>query len=330
MKFSLKDSEFLGSLKDKDNKKVLILIVFITILLILAKNLSENHKEINYVVDAKGNLVGISRNSLNSNNLVPVSYELKSKGTTTENEIMLDLKKEKNSKLINSNISEDKKSLEIDEVINNIESSEEKIIFLPKSLPDGSIIIWKKPKSRMDLTPVLLLPLGYLLYYKNKTGKVKQALETRKNSVIYEMPAFNDQLIMLLSCGLIFDDVFISIAEGYQKNNLSTEDYFKSEIVRIGSSYKASNENILLQLNKLSQSLKIKEFARLVSIINDNHYKGVNLCEKLEIQSDMLWDRRKKAAEEKGKSAETKLTFPLALLLTVLIIITAAPAILEI
>ena len=53
------------------------------------------------------------------------------------------------------------------------------------------------------------------------------------------------------------------------------------------------------------------------------------MTEKLESESDILWTQRKKIAEEKGRIAETKLTFPLALLLLVLILITAAPAIME-
>ena len=39
------------------------------------------------------------------------------------------------------------------------------------------------------------------------------------------------------------------------------------------------------------------------------------MTEKLESESDILWTQRKKIAEEKGRIAETKLTFPLALLL---------------
>ncbi len=41
-----------------------------------------------------------------------------------------------------------------------------------------------------------------------------------------------------------------------------------------------------------------------------------------------MWIGRKKKAEEKGKLAETKLTFPLMILLLVLIMITVAPALL--
>jgi len=43
----------------------------------------------------------------------------------------------------------------------------------------------------------------------------------------------------------------------------------------------------------------------------------------------LLWEQRKKLAEERGRAAETKMAFPLAILLLVLILITAAPAMLQ-
>ncbi len=53
--------------------------------------------------------------------------------------------------------------------------------------------------------------------------------------------------------------------------------------------------------------------------------KGNALSEKLEAEAAMLWQARKKQAESKGRIAETKLTFPLTILLSVLVVITIAP-----
>ena len=65
-------------------------------------------------------------------------------------------------------------------------------------------------------------------------------------------------------------------------------------------------------------------------MISDNWNKGTALAEKLESENEILWNSRKKIAEEKGKLAETKLTFPLMILLIVLIMIVIAPALMEI
>lgn len=73
----------------------------------------------------------------------------------------------------------------------------------------------------------------------------------------------------------------------------------------------------------------IRELMRVSNIINDNINKGVELTDKLQAESEILWLNRKKSCEEKGRLAETKMTLPLMLFLMVLIIITVAPALLE-
>ncbi|MFQ7012468.1 MAG: hypothetical protein ACLRTA_08070, partial [Clostridia bacterium] len=57
--------------------------------------------------------------------------------------------------------------------------------------------------------------------------------------------------------------------------------------------------------------------------------KGTGLTEKLQAESEILWMNRKKNCEERGRLAETKLTLPLVIFLLVLIVITIAPALLE-
>ena len=57
---------------------------------------------------------------------------------------------------------------------------------------------------------------------------------------------------------------------------------------------------------------------------------GVYLSEKLKQENSLLWLARKQQSEEKGRLAETKLTLPLMILLLVLIMMTIAPAMMEI
>mgnify|MGYP000656837785 FL=1 len=52
--------------------------------------------------------------------------------------------------------------------------------------------------------------------------------------------------------------------------------------------------------------------------------------EKLKQENSLLWLARKQQSEEKGRLAETKLTLPLMILLLVLIMMTIAPAMMEI
>ena len=82
-------------------------------------------------------------------------------------------------------------------------------------------------------------------------------------------------------------------------------------------------------LREKAKLLKIKELTRITAMIADSKYKGTELGEKLSREGEYLWQRRIKIAEENAKLAELKLSLPLALQLLSLIIITAAPAVVQ-
>ena len=73
----------------------------------------------------------------------------------------------------------------------------------------------------------------------------------------------------------------------------------------------------------------VKELMRITNIMIDNINKGDDLSGKLRRENELLWFARKQQAEEKGRLAETKMTLPLMILLTVLIMVTIAPALME-
>ena len=83
------------------------------------------------------------------------------------------------------------------------------------------------------------------------------------------------------------------------------------------------------ELREFARKSGIKELIRVANIICDNVSKGTGLTEKLQAESEILWMNRKKNCEERGRLAETKLTLPLVIFLLVLIVITIAPALLE-
>lgn len=73
----------------------------------------------------------------------------------------------------------------------------------------------------------------------------------------------------------------------------------------------------------------VRELMRVSNVINDNIDKGTELTGKLRREGDALWFARKKQSEEKGRLAETKMTLPLVMLLCVLVLITIAPAMMD-
>ena len=141
------------------------------------------------------------------------------------------------------------------------------------------------------------------------------------------LPAFLDQLLLLLNCGMIFHDAFYHIEAGYTSR--SGKDAFCNLLKRIRKEADESGRMVVTVMKDLSRDVGVREYVRLVNILMDHQHRGVNLEEKLQAEGRLLWEGRKAEALQKGKEMETKMTFPLALLLFALIIIAGTPALMN-
>ena len=83
-----------------------------------------------------------------------------------------------------------------------------------------------------------------------------------------------------------------------------------------------------MTLNNYAGLHNAKEMLRISTILLENERRGSDVVESLSRESRFLWESRKIVAEEKGKSIDTKMAGPLAILLILLIVITMAPAML--
>ena len=160
-----------------------------------------------------------------------------------------------------------------------------------------------------------------------KREKEKVERKRIRDGILRELPAFSGQLLLLLNSGMIFSDAFARIEDGYRKGRRQSP--FAQEVIWIRRQAEETGKSLVAVMQTRAASLRLREFSRIAAMISDSQYKGVDLSDKLESERLLLWEQRKKLAEAKGKAAETKLAFPLALLLLVLILITAAPAILQ-
>lgn len=215
----------------------------------------------------------------------------------------------------------------LDEVLTELEQDEEALVKLPEKLEDGTKLSWSRQAEPSAAGCLLIVPLGLFYLYRSRTQKEKEEREEQVASVRRALPGFNNQLLLLLNSGLIFSDAFMRIAESCRYRQ--KKDAFSEIIEGMLHQSKETGSSLISVMENYSRNLGIREFSRLTGIISDNQYKGVDLTEKLEAESDILWTQRKKTAEEKGRTAETKLSFPLAVLLLVLILIAAAPAMLQ-
>ncbi|MEL7654599.1 MAG: hypothetical protein AAGU75_01680 [Bacillota bacterium] len=222
----------------------------------------------------------------------------------------------------------------IDDIIEELsESSSLEYVRLPEELEDGLEVRWVIGRSD---NPILFLffILALLIVYYKRYDRINQEIKESEESIIQDLPEFMNKIVLLLNAGLVVSSAISKIVKDYEAFNYGSnlkqsrlkKRYLYEELSEIQKRVNQSNSWLIKELKEFSQRSGVRELVRIIAVISDNWDKGSTMVEKLEGESELLWISRKKRAEERGRLAETKLTFPLMILLIVLITVTIAPA----
>lgn len=210
----------------------------------------------------------------------------------------------------------------------NADTASQKVL-LPKTLETGEHLTWTKAGESNAVLYIMAFISVLLLLYKNRFYAIEKEERQAKESIIRELPEFINKLVLLLNAGSVLTTAFLKTMEDSRRST-KKNNYFYQQLDQIARSVKETNSPLHEELRDFSKRSGVNELIRITGIINDNISKGAELSEKLKQENELLWFSRKQHAEEKGRLAETKLTMPLMILLLVLIIITVAPALMEI
>ncbi|MDD4582953.1 MAG: type II secretion system F family protein [Eubacteriales bacterium] len=205
------------------------------------------------------------------------------------------------------------------------------ILPLPEELEEGIQIQWKKKRQSPLFELIILFSFGFLIIFFKRFDQIERQFKTDKETIIKDFPDFIDKLVLLLNAGLVTDAALEKIAFDYRKNQKGLKNNSLYEgVCEIEKRMKETNAPLAKELREFAQKSGVRELMRFAVIVEDNIYKGSTLVEKLEGEAELLWLSKKKRAEEKGRLVETKLIFPLVLLLFVLILITISPIMINI
>lgn len=147
-------------------------------------------------------------------------------------------------------------------------------------------------------------------------------ISVHSGSIRDELPAFINKTVLLMNAGLVLTAAFDTIV---REQPDSIKGFYK-RLAEINGNVKASNASLAGEFRKYAVETGEREMLRLSNIINDNIDKGSELTDKLEREAEMMWHTIKKSTEEKGRIAESKLSFPMGILMCVLIAVTTVPA----
>ena len=206
-----------------------------------------------------------------------------------------------------------------------------KKVKLPDSLASGEKISWEvEDKSGSNGIAIMAVTvLTAFCIYKKRFSVLEQQRRLQRESVMRQLPEFVNRLVLLLNAGLVLTSAFEKSVEESFVEDSKGDDYFYGKLREIYVLCTTTNASMHVEFRKMAKESGIRELTRVSNIISDNIRKGVELTGKLQAESELLWISRKKSCEEKGRLAETKLTLPLMIFLMVLIIITVAPALME-
>lgn len=205
---------------------------------------------------------------------------------------------------------------------------------LPESMGEDIGLQWGEVRDLSSGGMIIFCLMLILLVYKNRYRKLEKKISSVRESMSDDFPELINKMVLLLNAGLVVTSAISSITQGYrvrkkEDGNIKEGRPLYEELCDIERRVRETNAPIGAELKDFARRSGVKEILRFSAIVDENMNKGTVLVEKLQIEGEMLWLNRKKRAEEKGRLAETKLTFPLMILLLVLMVLTVSPTFLE-
>lgn len=309
-------------------------VILVTALLILALAVRGPEESGKLIADGSGAIVGISRRSLQKTERYDLDLEIRDGEEITKREVTLTLQPQSDGRTgIRISSKDDRQAsidAGIDSIISEIEYSKDRKISLPHTLPDGTAIRWLGA-DRSDNSLLVLIPVIYaalILMMIASSGRGDKSAEERRRSILKGLPRFCNQLFLMMNAGLILSDAFDTITgsyASYEEDDLSS---FEKDLAAMRDATDGHRISTADVIKDYALRNDVKEMIRIASILTENERRGSDVIESLARESRYLWDERKIVARESGKMIDTKMAYPLGLLLILLIVITMAPALL--
>lgn len=176
-----------------------------------------------------------------------------------------------------------------------------------------------------DLTmPIFGLLLVGVLIYLNFSELDKKVKE-RHRKISMELPGFTNQLIILSGAGMTLRSALIKVSkEGSGSSPLYNELRKSILLLEHGKTDEEALDQLVVKCN-------MPEIRRFVSLLLQNMARGgSDVFIALHDIGQEQWQNRKAAATRFSEEANTKLLFPMMLMLFAVILMCAAPAVMSI
>ena len=194
-------------------------------------------------------------------------------------------------------------------------------LLLPDSA-EGASLSWRSVKRQAPVYVIALGAFAAVFIWMSRDDAAEKRLKNRRRMLEAEISNMIFRMILLLNAGLIVESAFAKITEQSAHDGNPLYRAFRD----IKMSAEKKNTSFVNELYSFAKASDSQDLLRFAALAYEHSGSGAELAGKLEQERDRMWNTRITDAKARIKEAETKLCFPLVLLLVALIIITAAPS----
>lgn len=193
---------------------------------------------------------------------------------------------------------------------------------------DGKIIKVEERKVDDSYLMGLLLLVVMSVIYWGQWNEIKKKIARRNRELEDEYPVLISKLVMYLTAGMTLRNAWMRIGEQYQeqKKKSNTTRFLYEEILLCCRAFAMgiSEAEIYAQFGK---RCRLRQYTRLSALLSQNLKKGnSNLLEMMKQEARESFEEKKQNAQKAGAVAETKLLFPMMILLCIVLVIIMIPA----
>jgi len=172
---------------------------------------------------------------------------------------------------------------------------------------------------------ITAIALSFYLPDKELEDKVKK----RRRQMLIDFPELLNKLVLLINAGMTISGAIEKITSDARTLGISANRILYGELEKTAKEIKLGKSEIKAY-EDFAKRCRLPEITRFTSILIQNLKRGNSeLVSILKLQSSECWQMRKNTARILGEEAETKLLFPMMLMLFAILIIVIAPSVMQ-
>ena len=206
-------------------------------------------------------------------------------------------------------------------------TKEKEFLELPNELM-GEKIVWKEKERTEPIILIILMILMLIGIWIGKDNDIEKKYKERNKQLLLQYSEFVSKLQLLIGCGMTIRGALEKMGDDYH------------ERINKNGERKYVYEELLLVIRKLKDGVSESEcydyfgkrcnllnYKKLSSLLAQNLRKGTDgLLYALSNETKIAFEERKQQAKRIGEEAQTKLLFPMILMLSIIMIIIMIPA----